>query len=751
MLIRQEQIDNASSGSYDWLFATPSPGLKEWILNGKEIFWIKGKPGSGKSTAMKYLAENTRIRDILRGNKDIEWRIIGLFFYDRGKEIHRSLEGVLQLLLYQLVITSDAFLSIAVEVAAEGIGLGNVDPEYFKPTITWTPEKIRKALLTIVRCRVSPRLRTCIFVDALDEHDGDHREVATVFQRLIDAAAEVGNDVKVCISSRPLSSIKDIFDRNPGFQIDEWTMNDILEYVKVNLRGSPRFNSMISDPTTEPHAAKLVHDICQKAEGVFLWVRLVVRDLLESLSDGVGIKDLKAELQRLPNELEAYFLYILQKIADRNRLEAYLMFNCLVSARDPLTVKELQVMIYIARAGLHSRNTSSSYKMFLRGLRSAISVEDGQDMERRIRSCGGQLLEIRESPAVPATFAEEAQNAAMPMSTPLIVQTMHKTVKEFLHSESNRESVLITRDGSSSIQKPQGNGYVYILEYCLWLALSSDFGFHGAFSTDSIATQIMDAALHLDRSSFPHYVDLLNYLDESMVRSHPRKLEWPTQPDMYEAELLHGVTWLEQATITGMSRYLGNKLETDPKIVERDGRPPLLHCAVWDTIRLDLLGLFLKNGADVNRLYNGRSAISWVFLKPDSTRPYLADAIELLLTHGADPRKEVLLLATSSDGGPVLDTQPLLHGIVRLHLDLTDTKRLLALALARGADIRVEDKGGCGVFDIINSSTPGQHDLLYWLLQKKASFSSRIQYTLQHAVDGAPALATMMVRLFQVA
>jgi hypothetical protein len=174
-----------------------------------------------------------------------------------------------------------SFLSTAAEVAAEGIGLGNVDPEYLKPTITWTPEKIRNALPTIARCRVSPSLRACIFVDALGEHHGDHREVANLFKRLIDEAAEAGNNVKVCISSRPLTSIKDIFDGNPGFQIDKRTMDDILGYVNVNLRGTPPFTSTISDPTTEPHAAKLIYGIRQRAEGVFLWVRLASQHKLD--------------------------------------------------------------------------------------------------------------------------------------------------------------------------------------------------------------------------------------------------------------------------------------------------------------------------------------------------------------------------------------------------------------------------------------------------------------------------------------
>lgn len=46
---REEQIANAHEESYEWL-SRPEVGLFEWLESTSRLFWIRGKPGSGKST-----------------------------------------------------------------------------------------------------------------------------------------------------------------------------------------------------------------------------------------------------------------------------------------------------------------------------------------------------------------------------------------------------------------------------------------------------------------------------------------------------------------------------------------------------------------------------------------------------------------------------------------------------------------------------------------------------------------------------
>ncbi|KAH9879586.1 hypothetical protein IAQ61_001404 [Plenodomus lingam] len=43
-----------------------SQKLKDWLVSDQPLFWIQGKPGSGKSTLVKFLYEDGRTRDILQ-------------------------------------------------------------------------------------------------------------------------------------------------------------------------------------------------------------------------------------------------------------------------------------------------------------------------------------------------------------------------------------------------------------------------------------------------------------------------------------------------------------------------------------------------------------------------------------------------------------------------------------------------------------------------------------------------------------
>ncbi|KAH7416624.1 hypothetical protein BKA64DRAFT_636028 [Cadophora sp. MPI-SDFR-AT-0126] len=65
------------------------------------------------------------------------------------------------------------------------------------------------------------------------------------------------------------------------------------------------------DPTA---ASALLENIMQKAEGVFLWVFLVVRSLLMDLADYDSIADLRSRLEIIPVDLENLYSHMLRSI-----------------------------------------------------------------------------------------------------------------------------------------------------------------------------------------------------------------------------------------------------------------------------------------------------------------------------------------------------------------------------------------------------------------------------------------------------
>ena len=100
MQSRRDQILSAADTTCDWIWRS---GFELWITQaGGGLFWIKGKPGSGKSTGMKYLSEPRRVHDKVRPSQ--EW-LVAHFSLDfrAGTGIENSISGLYRALLHQIV------------------------------------------------------------------------------------------------------------------------------------------------------------------------------------------------------------------------------------------------------------------------------------------------------------------------------------------------------------------------------------------------------------------------------------------------------------------------------------------------------------------------------------------------------------------------------------------------------------------------------------------------------------------------
>lgn len=103
---RLEHITERIGNTFDWAFDEKSVGLVQWLQEGKNIFWIRGKPGSGKSTLMKYLYQDPRTSELLRtGSWKLQSKLVtaSFFFHHRGNNIQKSFEGLLCSLISQIL------------------------------------------------------------------------------------------------------------------------------------------------------------------------------------------------------------------------------------------------------------------------------------------------------------------------------------------------------------------------------------------------------------------------------------------------------------------------------------------------------------------------------------------------------------------------------------------------------------------------------------------------------------------------
>jgi hypothetical protein len=265
MYIQAEQIDVAYAGTLDWLFSSgdASPGLQNWLLDGQDVFWIQGKPGSGKSTVMKHLFMCPETKNILHSTtKTPNWIIIGFFFTDRGREAQRSWECMLRAMLYELLAQVPALVPVVFDVGkraserSESLRVGSGSAQF-----AWDVKTLEDALL---RCKLHSEtaFRACFFIDALDEHTGDQQQVGDFlkcFGRHI--PSEPASTIKVCVASRPSPAMKDVLGKCPGLKVHEWTRRDIHAYVNTRLQSNHRIHQFLGDNSRASGARNLLKQV----------------------------------------------------------------------------------------------------------------------------------------------------------------------------------------------------------------------------------------------------------------------------------------------------------------------------------------------------------------------------------------------------------------------------------------------------------------------------------------------------------
>ncbi|KAI4640537.1 uncharacterized protein J4E79_011807 [Alternaria viburni] len=196
-------------------------------------------------------------------------------------------------------------------------------------------------------------------IDALDESENDDqidksRQHLATF--LLDLAEHPESCMRFIILSRPYESLQIIFRDCEQIVLEQENEQDLKEVIDRNLgwlrhaidqshdfeaqsieaskpdsrRRRKRPRDAVSATTTiqpDPALAALVDDqflamrdyLIQNANGVFLWVTLVLKELHQISKDAFsGITDLNQALHSLPSELEDLYAAIARRLQNRD-------------------------------------------------------------------------------------------------------------------------------------------------------------------------------------------------------------------------------------------------------------------------------------------------------------------------------------------------------------------------------------------------------------------------------------------------
>ena len=331
MGLRPAIIEDAYLDTCQWLFKTPE--YRRWrdptLYSGHHGFlWIKGKPGSGKSTAMKTLLSSAEsARDLGDGI------VLSYFFNARGEALERSTEGLYRSLLHQITA---GFASLPEDIL-RWANPGSLDLFYRNG---WQVDLLKGLLKKIVL--LDRKTHLSCFIDALDEGDNENsvRDMVDFLEDLTESAHDKQQHFSVCLASRHYPNISIHRLEELGLDDHEGHLKDIQKYVRNK---TTVFGAGVPE--------KQVASITDRSSGVFLWVVLVIAELKRHTDHGNDHK-LQTLLDSIPVGVERLLDDILKKAGQDECLVATLQW-ALFSTR-PLKLHEFHTAVLVSTGELHA-------------------------------------------------------------------------------------------------------------------------------------------------------------------------------------------------------------------------------------------------------------------------------------------------------------------------------------------------------------------------------------------------------------
>ncbi|ROV97210.1 hypothetical protein VSDG_04797 [Cytospora chrysosperma] len=477
---RFSTIEERSHNTSEWFMDTSKTNFFDWLQEDEDsLFWIHGKPGSGKSTLMKFIAKNPRTEEhITFGFTAIKVRH---FFHDRGTILQKSFEGMLKSILYQII---QALPSLAKQLGP--LLRGKPHPDLHSG---WTVNELQRCLHLLLN-QSDHDIRLFLIIDSVDEYDGGPEFISKFIKELVSAAGE-RTRVKVLFSSRTSTSFLDEFGDTPQICLQDYNNDDIRRYCKNRLSDD--------DPEKRQRLEELIQEIVDRSQGVFIWVKMV----LDSIA-GADVEQAWDQLQSFPDDLSTYYAGIIQNIKREDRQDAYVIFQfahimanpdeseCQVHFMDLIRalaisrcntyrecktkLKELEARVFpntLSEKALRARAAGwaatigaiISFDMYDGWLFEIAADPEFIDQQiKRISDCSGGLVDILRPQT--RSLQQRINNALYMGPYELIddadpwtrcVQFSHRTVKDFVEMPGFKE--LLLGDDASSVLE---NGYTFL-------------------------------------------------------------------------------------------------------------------------------------------------------------------------------------------------------------------------------------------------------------------------------------------------
>ncbi len=616
---RHQDIQKAFLGTSTWIFQNES--YQQWIKEDRRLLWIKGKPGSGKSTIMK------RILDSFTRENAPDQIQLYFFFHRRGSQLQYTQIGMLRTLSHQLICQVAAArtrfdIAWAEKKRVQG---GEIHAR------NWRLEELRDFFSTIL-VAAAEKQEIKILVDALDEAGEDAaKDLLYYFHGLSNDISETQARVSICFSCRRYP----IFANHGGLDIwvDEENHKDIATYTVAELN-----RQLVKDAGHRKALEVLQAKLIRKASGVFLWVALMLPIVTKEYNDGEFLDSILEKLNQVPSDLSQIYEYILTKVVNVEKQSRTLRFmQWIFFAQRPLIA--VGIVHALACDDIPVRWSQISVE-------DLVSTGNYSQVEKLVISLSGGLAEINHG----GRWGRDH------------VQFIHESVNDFWRNDKFRCL------GFTPRSDPIGDSHYDLCVFCLdYSKLSLD-----------IVPDDKDRSIRDDlESGFPFFAyattswllhakkaeaqgmslaGLLPRLNGSHPGMFKRLLVGvSTYLPHFECDLVRGASPLHLAAAFGLESLMRALLETGAEVnhVDSRGNAALAFAAAYQdsegASNKACVQVLLDYGADVN------APLSEQKDSPLSAAANLGDeaVVRLLVEHGADVNAIVPGMGSHSNVTPL--------------------------------------------------------------------------------------------------
>ena len=192
----------------------------------------------------------------------------------------------------------------------------------------WDVQEL-KAVFARIATQKDLEVKFCFFIDGLDEYDGAEEDVIDALKFL-----SASKDIKICASTRPRSVFEKFFNNaSRTFDIKDFTKEDIGRHVRLELAENENFQRLEDANFT---CETLTNSVSDLAQGVWLWVFFVTRELVQAVNRDEGVEMLWKIVSLFPSDLKKYFERILKAVKPQYLEEMSQIFLITVDELEPL-------------------------------------------------------------------------------------------------------------------------------------------------------------------------------------------------------------------------------------------------------------------------------------------------------------------------------------------------------------------------------------------------------------------------------